>query len=98
MKRREHFFTGHLVPEIRGILQSFANVDPAKRNDEDLELVQKWLSPMKGMRKFPPEVQKLFLRYGRYERWGIGRTILREGHPCHSFYILLDGGEFRRNI
>jgi hypothetical protein len=46
---------------------------------------------MKGMRKFPAEVQKLFVKAARFERWGAGRTILREGHPAKFFYILLDG-------
>jgi hypothetical protein len=41
--------------------------------------------------KFPPEVQKLLIKAGRFEKWGIGRTIVREGHPAQCFYILLDG-------
>jgi CRP-like cAMP-binding protein len=36
-------------------------------------------------------VQKLLIKAGRFEKWGIGRTIIREGHPAHCFYILLDG-------
>jgi CRP-like cAMP-binding protein len=27
----------------------------------------------------------------RFEKWGIGRTIVRENHPAQCFYILLDG-------
>jgi CRP-like cAMP-binding protein len=36
-------------------------------------------------------VQKLFIKASRFERWGAGRTIVREGHPAQYFYILLDG-------
>jgi CRP-like cAMP-binding protein len=61
------------------------------RDEDSLDQIQKWSSQMKGMRKFPPEVQKLLIKAGRFEKWGIGRTILREGHPAHCFYILLDG-------
>jgi hypothetical protein len=28
---------------------------------------------------------------GRYERWGPGRTVIKEAHPALAFYVVLDG-------
>jgi hypothetical protein len=47
------------VPEIRDMLHV------KLRDDDMLEQIQKWASSMKGMRKFPPEVQKLLIKAGR---------------------------------
>ena len=61
------------------------------RSPDMVNQIQKWCSPMRGLRKFPPEVQNFLIKVGRYEKWSIGRTILREGHPAKYFYLLLDG-------
>lgn len=50
-----------------------------------------YFSTCKAFERYDEETRRLFILNGRYERWGPGRTIIKEGHSALAFYIVLDG-------
>ncbi|KAJ3082913.1 Cyclic nucleotide-binding domain-containing protein 2, partial [Quaeritorhiza haematococci] len=84
---RKKEFGGWLIPEMRELFRKA----PEDRTESDIDQMAAWCASMKGFRKFTPPVQKSLLRIARYERWNMGRTIIKEGHKAYRFYVILDG-------
>ncbi|KAJ3114039.1 hypothetical protein HDU96_002627 [Phlyctochytrium bullatum] len=80
-------FKGWLPEQMRELFRK----PPKMRSENDISEMQVWASGMKAFKEFPPAVQKMLLRVGRYERWHGGRIIVKEGHIATNYYILLDG-------
>ena len=46
---------------------------------------------MKCLQKYDETGRKAILKYGRYDKWNSNRMIVKQGHPGHYFYIILEG-------
>ncbi|KAJ3286550.1 Cyclic nucleotide-binding domain-containing protein 1 [Borealophlyctis nickersoniae] len=92
-------FNGWLEWDMRKLFRK----PPQERTRSDIDRMHMWCSTMEGMQKWHPALQpnhstqktyplqRKLLQKARYERWSVGRLLIRESHPPHKFYILLDG-------
>ncbi|RKO96576.1 hypothetical protein CAUPRSCDRAFT_11735 [Caulochytrium protostelioides] len=78
---------GYLPDEMRSRLR----VPAAQRSAADCDIIFAWASQLKALQRFAPSIQRDILDHARYERWGVGRTLVREGQKARYFYIILDG-------
>ena len=80
-------YSGWLTEEIRTILRKH----PLDRLPRDIDVLMQYFSTMRAFLKYNAQSRRQFLIRGRYERWGPNRHIIKEGHPAHCLYIILDG-------
>ncbi|KAJ3164888.1 hypothetical protein HK101_000339 [Irineochytrium annulatum] len=80
-------FKGWLPESMRALFRK----EFQDKTENDLLEMQIWSGGMKAFRDFQPNVQKMILKLGRYERWHGNRTIIKEGHKPMNFYVILDG-------
>ena len=85
-----YFKVRHAVTLKEHTLQSL-QVLPALRTEEDNEHLFSLVTGLKSFQKYQTSVQKELCKVVTYEKFGMARTVIRQGDPANSFYYILKG-------
>ncbi|KAJ3280311.1 hypothetical protein HK104_000760 [Borealophlyctis nickersoniae] len=80
-------FVGRLSSSMREILLK----SPHQLDDGEIDRLYKLTSIMGAFTRYDPEIRRSLAGVVRYEVYGPGRVIVKQGHEAQNFYFILSG-------